>query len=350
MTSVTTNSMALALCLLSLALWGVWANTWKMTGKWRFELYAADFLLGLAVTGLALCLTVGYFASPITFLDNLTIVRTKQVAIPIVSGGLFALGLMLLMGAVSVAGLAVAFSLSAAVAAVVWSGWAYFSTPPANPAFLSGGVLILCGSAALAAMAFRVAQKKKNEGLPLPPSPVSKRPPVPRHTAGKGIVLSMVSGVFLGCYHPLLQRATAYEVEMAPFAMVFVFLMAAFVSGLLFLVYFFNLPIEGKPVGVASYFKGTAKQHLMGILGGALWIGALSANLMAASAPAGISPGIAVSYPVALGASTLLILAGLVIWNEFSAAPDRARLFIWLSLPIFHIGVALIALAPKYAR
>lgn len=350
MTSVTTDSMALALCLISLALWGVWANTWKMTGKWRFELYVVDFLLGLAVVGLTLCFTVGYFGSSITFLDSLTIVRTRQLAMPGVAGALFALGIMLLLGAVSLAGMAVAFSVSAGVAAIVSAVWTYFAKPGVNAVFLLSGSLIVAAAAALAAVAFRTLQKKKNEGLPLPPSPVSKRPPVPRHSATKGNVMAALSGLFLGSYYPLMIGAAAYEVELAPFAMVFLFAIVALMAGLLFSVYFFNLPVEGKPVGLSMYLKGSAKQHLMGVLGGALWIGALSANLLAATAPAELSPGIAASYPVALGASTLLILAGLVIWNEFSAAPDRARLFIWLSLPIFHIGAALIALAPKYAR
>ena len=46
----------------------------------------------------------------------------------------------------------------------------------------------------------------------------------------------------------------------------------------------------------------------------------------------------------------LSIIAGLAAWGETETAPDRARIFLWLSVPVFLIGVALVSLAPAYGR
>ena len=44
----TTYWAALGLLIISMLSWGSWANTQKLTGKWRFELYYYDFSFGLA--------------------------------------------------------------------------------------------------------------------------------------------------------------------------------------------------------------------------------------------------------------------------------------------------------------
>src|SRR5438270_356530 len=43
----TTYVAALLLTLLSMFCWGSWANTQKLTGKWRFELYYFDYAFGV---------------------------------------------------------------------------------------------------------------------------------------------------------------------------------------------------------------------------------------------------------------------------------------------------------------
>lgn len=350
MNSVTTPSTALWICIVGLLLWGLWATTWKMAGKWRFELYTVDFGLGAFIATLALCFTVGFFTADITFLDNLAIVRIKQIGFPLLAGILAGLGILMLMGAISLAGLAVGLTAGMGTAITVGAIWSYFLFPKSNPVFLFSGGAILLVAILLAAYAFKMAQSKKNEGLPLQPSVVSKRPPVVRHHASKAVVLAALSGIFLGCIHPLLTVTQTYEVEMGPFAILFLFGVAILLSCLIFNVYFFNLPVEGKILSMRDYFKSPGKQHAMGFLGGAIWTAALAAYLVLLTSPFGLAPVAASSYAAALGASVLSAAAGLAIWGELGDAPDRARIFLLLSLPALLTGAILVSLAAAYPR
>jgi len=47
----------LALLVVSLLCWGLWANTLKLTGKWRFELYFYDFALGFLLLAVVAAFT-----------------------------------------------------------------------------------------------------------------------------------------------------------------------------------------------------------------------------------------------------------------------------------------------------
>ena len=43
----TTYATALMLAILTMICWGSWANTFKMTKKWRFELFYFDYAAGV---------------------------------------------------------------------------------------------------------------------------------------------------------------------------------------------------------------------------------------------------------------------------------------------------------------
>ena len=350
MTGITNPSTLLMLCIAGLLLWGLWANTWKLAGKWRFELYVIDFGFGLALTSLIICFTAGFSGSDITFLDNITIIRTRQVGLPLLAGGLTALGMLLTMGAISLSGLSTGFAVSMGTGILSGAIWRYFLFPKTNSVFLFGGSAIVAGGAALAALAFSLYQHKRNEGLPLPPSAVSRRPAVRKHSAGRAIALALLGGAFLGTFHPLLTLTQTFEVEMGAYAILFLFACGVVPACLLFNMYFFNLPVEGKNLSFGDYFRSSAKQHAMGLLGGALWALALAANLVAITAPAGLAPVALSSGAAVYGAALLSVLAGLTAWREWKDAPDRARIFIWLSVPISLTGVLLVSLASAYVQ
>ena len=54
-----TYTAALFLMILSMICWGSWANTYKLAGKWRFELYYFDFAFGLLLAAVILAYTAG---------------------------------------------------------------------------------------------------------------------------------------------------------------------------------------------------------------------------------------------------------------------------------------------------
>ena len=61
---------------------------------------------------------------------------------------IFNLGNLLLVAAISVAGMAVAFPLGAGLALVIGAVLNYFISPTGNPLLLFGGILLVCGAIA----------------------------------------------------------------------------------------------------------------------------------------------------------------------------------------------------------
>ena len=55
----STYSAALLLTILSMICWGSWANTFKLTGKWRFELFYFDYAVGVLLAAVVAAFTFG---------------------------------------------------------------------------------------------------------------------------------------------------------------------------------------------------------------------------------------------------------------------------------------------------
>src|SRR5258708_7005993 len=98
------------LLVLSAFCWGSWVNAQKLAGKWRFELLYYDYSLGVAVCVVIAAFTLGSMNSTeLTFQDNFLIASNRKMLYAAVSGGIFNLGNLLLLGAIAVAGMTVAF-------------------------------------------------------------------------------------------------------------------------------------------------------------------------------------------------------------------------------------------------
>ena len=54
-----TYGAALSLIVLTMFCWGSWANTFKLAGKWRFELFYYDYSLGVLIAAAIYALTFG---------------------------------------------------------------------------------------------------------------------------------------------------------------------------------------------------------------------------------------------------------------------------------------------------
>src|SRR6185437_2035761 len=68
----STFAVALVMTILSTICWGSFANTFKGTKNYRFELYYWDYALGIFLIAVLLALTMGSFAGgPTAFLPNL---------------------------------------------------------------------------------------------------------------------------------------------------------------------------------------------------------------------------------------------------------------------------------------
>jgi glucose uptake protein len=108
---VSSTVAALALMLLSMTCWGSWANTYKLAGNIRFELFYWDYAIGLAVTAIALA----WYNDGSALLTELTNASADTLWEAIGAGAIFNLANLLLVAAIALAGLAVAFPLGIGV-------------------------------------------------------------------------------------------------------------------------------------------------------------------------------------------------------------------------------------------
>ena len=137
---------ALILMLVSMLCWGSWANTQKIDKDWRFELFYWDYVWGLLACALLFGLTLGSTnsGSPDSFFRNLNAASVRSLLEAFFGGVIFNLGNLLLVAAISVAGMAVAFPIGAGLALVIGAVINYIISPKGNPILLFGGIALIC--------------------------------------------------------------------------------------------------------------------------------------------------------------------------------------------------------------
>src|ERR1039458_1486705 len=127
-------SAVMFLMVLSLLCLGSWATAFKLGGKWRFEVFYLDFAIGLLLAAVVYAFTFGNLGyDGFNFMDDLQHAGKRQWMYVFMSGIIFNLGNMLLMGAVSVAGLAVAFPMGMGIAVLIGTVLGFAGKPAGNP-------------------------------------------------------------------------------------------------------------------------------------------------------------------------------------------------------------------------
>ena len=106
MTLPHTYGMALILTILTMICWGSWANALKIAKGWRFELLYYDYSIGVALGAALAGLTFGTWGSDgIRFADDLAHAGSVNILCGFAGGAIFNLSNILVIGAVSVAGM-----------------------------------------------------------------------------------------------------------------------------------------------------------------------------------------------------------------------------------------------------
>lgn len=355
-----TYATALLLTVLTMLCWGSWANTMKLAGKWRFELYYFDYAIGVLLAATIAAFTFGSFEGAavsdtevlaFSFLDNVAIASKRQLALAVAGGVVFNFANMLLVAAISVAGLAVAFPVGIGLALIIGVVLNYMIKPAGNPQLLFGGSGLVFLAIIACALAHGLHSRNKAGAAAKTASggrTVIRAGGARAASPVKGIVLSLASGVFMGTFYPLVEMSKVGDFGLGPYSAAFFFAVGVFLSTPLFNLFFMNLPVEGEPVGFRDYFKGTTKMHLLGVAGGMIWcVGAVS-NFVAASAPASVNVGPAISYAIGQGATLISTLWGLLVWKEFDGATRAVKLRVGLTLILFVLGLGAVSLAPLY--
>jgi glucose uptake protein len=350
----TTYFAALLLLILSMFSWGSWANTQKLVGKWRFELFYYDYSLGVMLCAVVAAFTFGsVLTKELTFQDNLLIAAKRQMAYGVAGGAVFNLGNILLVAAIAVSGMAVAFPIAIGLALVIGVVLNYILNPQGNPFLLFIGAFLVVVAIVVNAFAYSTyLDERQKASKPAVTLDARGRPRPTREApmALRGILLAIGSGILMGLFYPLVEIGRQGETGVAPYGMALLFGFGVLVSTLLYVPFFATFPVQGQPIELKQYFTGTRKQHLLGVAGGAIWmVGAIS-NFAAAGTPVALQVGPAVSYALGQGSTLVGALWGLLVWHEFKGANQRIRMQLGIMIGLFVVGLAMISIAPLYAK
>jgi glucose uptake protein len=219
-------------------------------------------------------------------------------------------------------------------------------TPVGNPLLLFGGVALVVVAIILDAAAYRRRETAVMAAITGDRTGGSSSA---RRVTTRGIVLSLVCGVLMGCFYPFVARALAGEPGQpapGPYAVSLFFTLGLVVSSFPANWLLMVKPLDGKPpVEGAGYARAGFGWHAAGILGGAIWCVGGVANFVASGAHL---VGPAVSYTIGQGATMVSALWGVFVWREFAGAPGAARWLLFFMFVFFVLGLGAVALAPLY--
>ncbi len=322
--------------------WGLWANTFRMTSKWRFELYCFDFAIGALLASLAIGLTFGSLGwDGFALIDDLRIAGKRQEALAAAAGVVFNLGNMAILGALSVAGVTVAYLIGLATLLTAGTVITYFSAPSGNGGMLATGAVLVLISATILAVCARWHSMARLVAL----MREGKTKSTKKVVKIKGLILAALGGVVAaGCF-PLINLARDSENGVGPYSLGVCFVIGIVFSTFVFNLFFMNLPVQGEPIELAEYFLGKVKSHWLGLAGGILWYIGLAATLIVARAEGANIPQNAVVRALTFAAPLIGGLLGILRWKEFNGADGKITMFVGLSLLLFVGGAAALSFA-----
>ena len=145
---------------------------------------------------------------------------------------------------------------------------------------------------------------------------------------------------------PLVERCRSGDDGLGAYAAGIMFGLAALASTFVYAPFFMAFSVHGAPVQLRAYFKGSGKQHVCGLLAGALWIGGLIANFTTGGTLSSIQAGPVATRGFEAGAALLAALWGLLVWREFRGGSDRVRILLTAMLILWAVGASMVVMAP----
>lgn len=321
-------TLAVFLCVITMLCWGSWANTQKMASRsWAFPLFYWDYVIGIMLLTLFFGLTLGSSGEDGRgFLDDLVQGSQEAYVSALLGGVIFNIANLLIVAAISVAGMAVAFPVGIGIALVLGVVVNYIANPLGNPLWLFLGVGLVVLAIILDALIYKRLPDQKSSSV------------------SKGLLLSIAGGVLMGFFFRFVAASVSTDFVnpqaglFTPYSAVFVFSIGMFISSFLWNSWFMYKPVQGEPATYSDYFKkGTPKLHGIGILGGIIWGMGMSFSLIASE-----KAGFAISYGLGQGATMVAAAWGVFIWREFKDAPRGTNNYIILMFLLFISGLALI--------
>jgi glucose uptake protein len=323
--------IALLFMLVSMLCWGSWANTMKLTPGYPFQLFYWDYVVGIVLGSVCWGFTLGNWGGgSLSFLSSIREADTHHILLAIAGGIVFNLANLLLVAAIDIAGLAVAFPIGIGLALVVGVLVNYAISPKGNPVLLFGGVALVILAIILDALAyFHREEKGKSAGA-------------------RGVWISIACGVLMGVFYPLVAKALQGPASLGPYSVVVFFAFGVAICSIPVNYLLMKKPLTNtSPVSMSQYLHAQPSWHLWGVLGGLIWCTGMVFNIVASHAEI---VGPAVSYAIGQGATMVSALWGVFIWKEFAHAPENSRKLIPAMFIFFLIGLGSIAVAPMVTR
>ncbi len=325
---VQSYGFAVFLCFITMLCWGSWANTQKLASKsWPFQLFYWDYSIGIILLTLFFGLTLGSMGdSGRSFLTDLSQGNSNAIFYAFLGGVVFNIANILIVIAIDIAGMAIAFPVGIGIALVQGVIVNYIGDPVGDPYWLFGGVGLVTLAIIVDALAY------------------SKMGTTDQTSKKKGIVISIIGGILMGFFYRFVADSMVTDFanpeagKLSPYSALFIFSIGLFLSNFLFNTFAMYRPVSGEKTTFKAYFtEGNTKLHLIGILGGAIWGMGMSFSILASE-----QAGYAISYGLGQGATMVAALWGVLIWKEFKGAPKIVDRLIVLMFVLFVLGLGMI--------
>jgi glucose uptake protein len=322
---------ALAFMITTMLCWGSWANTMKLTPGYAFQLFYWDYVIGIVLGSLGWGFTLGSWGGgDLSFLSNIRQASSQHILFAIAGGAVFNLANLLLVAAIDIAGLAVAFPVGIGLALVVGVLLNYAIAPKGNPILLFGGMLLVVLAIIFDALAYRLRESER------------------RSVSSRGIWISLACGLLMGSFYPLVTKAITGAHSLGPYSVALFFGLGVAVCAIPVNYLLMKKPLTGAPpANMPEYFAAKPSWHFWGVMGGLIWCTGSVFNFVASHAQ---MVGPAVSYAIGQGATMVSAVWGVFIWKEFANAPPASRKFIPAMFIFFLLGLGSIAVAPMITK
>jgi len=175
-------TLAIILCVITMLCWGSWGNTQKLAGKsWRFELFYWDYVIGILLFSLILGFSMGSTGEHGRgFLADIRQAEPRNIINAMIGGVIFNASNILLVAAMAIAGMAVAFPVGIGIALALGVIINYVATPKGNPLLLFIGLGFIVAAIIIDAVAYK------------------KHSATMKKVSKKGIILSIEAGCSYG--------------------------------------------------------------------------------------------------------------------------------------------------------
>ncbi|MGL5391431.1 MAG: GRP family sugar transporter [Aeromonas sp.] len=319
--------VAIIMCIITMICWGSWANTTKLVDekKWPFQLYYWDYCIGILLFTLVLAFTLGSSGTEgRNFVADLQQADWQNLGLAMLGGVIFNLGNILLVAAIALAGMAVAFPVGVGIALVLGVIVNYMATPQGEPYVLFIGVACVAIAIILTATAYGRLKQQQSAKV-------------------RGLITAIIAGVVMGWFYRFVAASMAPDFStpaaglLTPYSALVFFAIGVLLSSFAWNTVMMKKPISGPVINGRDYFKGSVKEHSVGILGGIIWSIGMSFSILA-SGPAGY----AISYGLGQGATMIAVIWGVFVWREFAKAPAGTNKLISSMFACYVLGIVLI--------